>query len=126
MTRQKLGITWYNKDMALLQSEEGRYDYQWVDPSDMRVHEVRPLVFDDAVVGKQDPKSDEFAYSERADLEPQEDNLLILGESGEVLKSLTCVPELAEKYLGKIKLVYIDPPFNTSQTFTHYEDNLEH
>lgn len=126
MTRQKLGITWYNKDMALLQSEEGRYDYQWVDPSDMRVLEVRPLVFDDAVVGKQDPKSDEFAYSERADLEPQEDNLLILGESGEVLKSLTCVPELAEKYLGKIKLVYIDPPFNTSQTFTHYEDNLEH
>ena len=39
--------------------------------------------------GTQTEKSDEFAYSERADLEPQDDNLLILGESGDVLEALT-------------------------------------
>src|SRR5699024_7584987 len=33
---------------------------------------------------------------------------------------------LAEKYVGKVKLIYIDPPFNTAQTFASYEDNLEH
>ena len=64
--------------------------------------------------------------SERADLVPQNDNLLVLGESGDLLKTLTRVPELAEKYVGQVKLVYIDPPFNTSQTFDSYEDNLEH
>ena len=36
--------------------------------------------------GTQTEKSDEFAYSERADLEPQDDNLLILGESGDALE----------------------------------------
>lgn len=36
------------------------------------------------------------------------------------------MPELAEKYVGNVKLVYIDPPFNTAQTFSSYEDNLEH
>lgn len=36
------------------------------------------------------------------------------------------MPELAEKYVGKVKLIYIDPPFNTAQTFANYEDNLEH
>lgn len=59
-------------------------------------------------------------------MEPQSDNLLILGESSDVLKALTRVPELAEKYVGQVKLVYIDPPFNTSKTFASYEDNLEH
>ena len=81
---------------------------------------------DDYVQGKQTAKADEFEYSERADLEPQDDNLLLLGESGDVLEALTRVPELAEKYVGKVKLIYIDPPFNTAQTFANYEDNLEH
>lgn len=72
------------------------------------------------------PKAEGCEYSDRADYEPQEDNLLILGESGDVLEALTRVPELAEKYVGKVKLIYIDPPFNTAQTFASYEDNLEH
>ena len=78
------------------------------------------------VTGKQSPKDEDTQYSERADLDPTEDNLLILGESGDVLEALTRVPELREKYLGKVKCIYIDPPFNTAQTFANYEDNLEH
>ena len=126
MTAQRLQLTWYNKDKALIPTETGKYGYTWVDPSDPRYCETHTLVLDDYVQGSQTPKSDEFAYSERADLEPQDDNLLILGESGDVLEALTRVPELAEKYVGKVKLIYIDPPFNTAQTFASYEDNLEH
>ena len=126
MTAQRLQLTWYNKDKALVPTETGKYGYTWVDPSDPRYCETHTLVLDDYVQGSQIPKSDEFAYSERADLEPQDDNLLILGESGDVLEALTRVPELAEKYVGKVKLIYIDPPFNTAQTFASYEDNLEH
>ena len=126
MGKQRLELTWYNKDKALIPTETGKYGYTWVDPSDPRYCETHTLVMDEYVAGVQSPKSDEFEYSERADLEPQTDNLMILGESGDVLEALTRVPELAEKYVGKVKLVYIDPPFNTAQTFASYEDNLEH
>ncbi|MBC3186438.1 site-specific DNA-methyltransferase [Corynebacterium sp. zg-331] len=126
MTKQRLQLTWYNKDKALIPTETGKYGYTWVDPSDPRYCETHTLIMDEYVRGVQSPKNDEFEYSERADVEPQDDNLLILGESGDVLEALTRVPELAKKYVGKIKLIYIDPPFNTAQTFANYEDNLEH
>lgn len=125
MAKQRLELTWCNKDKALIPTETGKYGYTWVDPSDPRYCETHTLVMDEYVAGVQSPKSDEFEYSERADLEPQTDNLMILGESGDVLEALTRVPELAEKYVGKVKLVYIDPPFNTGEFFRSYEDNLE-
>ena len=124
--KQLLELTWFNKDKALIPSEEGRYAYEWVDPKDPRYCETRALVVDEVVTGKQSPKVEDTQYSERAGLDPTEDNLLILGESGDVLEALTRVPELREKYLGKVKCIYIDPPFNTAQTFANYEDNLEH
>lgn len=125
MAKQRLELTWYNKDKALIPTETGKYGYTWVAPSDPRYCETHTLVMDEYVAGVQSPKSDEFEYSERADLEPQTDNLMILGESGDILEALTRVPELAEKYVGKVKLVYIDPPFNTGEFFRSYEDNLE-
>lgn len=124
--KQLLELTWFNKDKAIIPSEEGRYAYEWVDPKDPRYCETRALVVDEVVTGKQSPKGEDTQYSDRADLDPTEDNLLILGESGDVLEALTRVPELREKYLGKVKCIYIDPPFNTAQTFANYEDNLEH
>src|SRR5690606_4282246 len=57
---------------------------------------------------------------------PTHDNLLITGDAMHVLDALAKIPAYAEKYLGRVKLVYIDPPFNTGQAFTHYEDNIEH
>lgn len=126
MSKQRLQLTWYNKDTALIPTETGKYGYMWVDPRDPRYCETHNLVFDERVEGLQTPKNDKFNYSKRADLKPQDDNLMILGESGDVLESLTHVPELADKYVGKVKLVYIDPPFNTEKTFESYEDNLEH
>lgn len=126
MPNQRLQLTWYNKDKALIPLETGRYGYAWVDPDDPRYCETHTLVMDEFIEGEQTPKKDGCEYTERADLEPQRDNLMIHGESGDVLEALTRVPELAEKYVGKVRLIYIDPPFNTKQTFSSYEDNLDH
>nr|WP_255718259.1 site-specific DNA-methyltransferase [Corynebacterium sp. ACRPO] len=124
--QQRLELTWTNKDKALIPTEQGLYGYTWVDPRDPRYCETRVLTVDETVTGTRTDKEDGTTYSERADLEPQTDNLLILGESGDVLEALTRVPEWCEKYVGKVKCIYIDPPFNTAQTFANYEDNLEH
>lgn len=104
----RLELTWMGKDQALIPSEQGKYDYDWVNPSDPRACEIKPI----NVLS---------AYGES----PNE-NLLITGDSGDALRTLVCVPEWADKYRHKVKLVYIDPPFNTDQAFDHYADSLEH
>lgn len=47
-------------------------------------------------------------------------NLLIQGDNLEALKALLPF------YAGKIKCIFIDPPYNTKSAFEHYDDNLEH
>lgn len=126
MSKTRLQLTWYNKDKALIPTEHGKYGYSWVNPADPRYCETHFLVLDEYICGNQSPKSDDNNYSEEADIVPQNDNLMILGESGDVLEVLTRVPELSSKYVGNVKLIYIDPPFNTAKAFTSYEDNLEH
>ena len=51
--------------------------------------------------------------------EPSE-NMLIQGDNLEALKSLLPF------YAGKVKCIYIDPPYNTKSAFQDYDDNLEH
>ncbi|WP_284850301.1 site-specific DNA-methyltransferase [Corynebacterium rhinophilum] len=126
MSNHRLELTWYNKDQALIPNEQGQYGYTWVDPTDPRYCQTHFLEYGDVVRGEQKPKEEGRTYSERADFTPADDNLLILGESGDVLETLTRVPELTDKYVGQVKCIYIDPPFNTAQTFANYEDNLEH
>jgi adenine-specific DNA-methyltransferase len=48
------------------------------------------------------------------------DNFLIHGDNLLALKSLE------QDYAGKVKCIYIDPPFNTQQAFKHYDDATEH
>jgi adenine-specific DNA-methyltransferase len=48
------------------------------------------------------------------------DNRLIFGDNLLGLKALE------QEFAGKIKCIYIDPPFNTGAAFAHYEDGLEH
>ncbi len=47
-------------------------------------------------------------------------NMLIQGDNLEALKSLLPF------YAGRVKCIYIDPPYNTRSAFDHYDDNLEH
>lgn len=48
------------------------------------------------------------------------ENMLIHGDNLLALKALE------KDYAGKIKCIYIDPPYNTGSAFEHYDDNLEH
>lgn len=48
------------------------------------------------------------------------ENMLIHGDNLLALKALE------NDYAGKIKCVYIDPPYNTGNAFEHYDDDLEH
>ena len=48
------------------------------------------------------------------------ENLLIYGDNLLGLKALE------RDYMGKIKCIYIDPPYNTKSCFTHYDDSMEH
>src|SRR3954454_23082949 len=56
--------------------------------------------------------------------ENSSDNLIICGDSLNALTSLTKIPEYRQKYVNKIKLIYIDPPFNTGQMFANYDELL--
>lgn len=48
------------------------------------------------------------------------DNKLILGDNLLALKALE------QDYAGKVKCVFIDPPYNTGSAFKHYDDGIEH
>lgn len=106
----RLELTWTNKSRRLLAHDDG--SYEWVDPADYRVAEVR-LLDEEGSVGDVGPR--------RA-----ADNLLIRGDALNALRSLGRLPEFGAEYLGKVKVAYLDPPFNTQQSFLHYDDNLEH
>lgn len=48
------------------------------------------------------------------------ENLLIQGDNLLALKALLPF------YRGRVKCIYIDPPYNTQYAFSHYDDKLEH
>lgn len=48
------------------------------------------------------------------------ENMLIHGDNLLALKALE------KTYAGKVKCIYIDPPYNTGAAFDYYDDNLEH
>lgn len=52
--------------------------------------------------------------------DPDSENMLIQGDNLEALKALLPL------YAGKVKCIFIDPPYNTKSAFEHYDDNLEH
>lgn len=48
------------------------------------------------------------------------DNRLIFGDNLLALKALE------QEFTGKIKSIFIDPPYNTGSAFEHYDDGIEH
>lgn len=57
----------------------------------------------------------EFSHGDR-----DTSNMLIQGDNLDALKALL------PYYAGKVKCIFIDPPYNTKSVFEHYDDNLEH
>jgi adenine-specific DNA-methyltransferase len=57
----------------------------------------------------------EYSYGD-----PNSPNMLIHGDNLLALKALE------QDYAGKVKCIYIDPPYNTGNAFEHYDDGVEH
>jgi adenine-specific DNA-methyltransferase len=66
------------------------------------------------------PIGDLFSTQDTAQPQPFDDNILIHGDNLLALKALE------QQYAGKVKCVFIDPPYNTGSAFTHYDDGVEH
>ncbi|MDO8142619.1 MAG: hypothetical protein Q6358_14060 [Candidatus Brocadiales bacterium] len=58
--------------------------------------------------------------SERSYGDKNSENRLIYGDNLLALKALE------QNFAGKIKCVYIDPPYNTGNAFEYYDDGLKH
>jgi len=112
VTEARLELVWPGKDKFLLVPKDADGKPVWVERDHPAASEVRLADFT-GVVG--DVPEDPYAA-----------NLLFTGDSLEVLRILCEVPEYRSIYRGKVKLVYIDPPFNTGQAFEHYDDWMEH
>lgn len=67
-------------------------------------------------------KNEELSYhaGQRVTEQDQFENILIHGDNLLGLKALE------QEFAGKVKCIYIDPPFNTGQAFEHYDDGVEH
>jgi len=109
----RLELTWTNKDLCLLAQDDGAYE--WVAPADYRVAEVRLL-----------HPAGQYGDVRKDARNRASDNLLIRGDALHALTSLSALPEFASQYANKVRLAYLDPPFNTQQSFLHYDDALEH
>ena len=96
--KQKLELRWVGKDRVLLGLDAGGKPL-WGDWPDI------------------DPRP--FWQLEQVG-DPKAENILIKGDNLYALKSLE------RDFAGKIKCIYIDPPFNTGNAFEHYDDGLEH
>lgn len=52
--------------------------------------------------------------------DPDSENMLIHGDN------LIALQALQQDFVGKIKCIYIDPPYNTGSAFEYYDDDVEH
>ncbi|MCK5927963.1 MAG: site-specific DNA-methyltransferase [Nocardioides sp.] len=109
----RLELGWPGKDRFLLTPADNTGAPVWVDRSHPAAHEVRLAELTSH-------------HGDVIDANPRADNLLFVGDSLDVLRVLGQVPEFRREYRGKVRLVYIDPPFNTGQAFEHYDDWMEH
>ncbi|MGP3949582.1 site-specific DNA-methyltransferase [Streptomyces sp. 7N604] len=109
----KLELLWPNKGQLLLAPKDDAGKPLWVPRDHPAASEIRITEFTGS-------------YGQVNDSAPHADNLVINGDSLDVLRILAEVPQFRREYRGKIKVCYIDPPFNTGQVFTHYDDWMEH
>ena len=97
MLKQELSST-------LVEGREERYQFTWPDKKQAILTANAPI-----------NKTLRPCREESVDFDTTE-NLYIEGDNLEVLKLLQ------ETYLGKIKMIYIDPPYNTGNDFVYEDD----
>lgn len=98
-------------------TDQPKLELTWIGKKNRQRLEPRILIEDKALSYQADvPASSQGDLLNHALL----DNLLIQGDNLLALKALEA------KYAGKVKCVFIDPPYNTGSAFTHYDDGVEH
>lgn len=99
-------LVWANKTRQLVAC--GEADYEWADPD--KVREVPPV---SALRGSAGPTIG------------SEENLVIVGDALDALRVLE-QQDRGKGVVGQVRLVYIDPPYNTGNAFAQYDDALDH
>lgn len=84
--------------------KSGKLELTWVGKYEEKTVEPRILIED----------------KEKSYGDPNSENMLIHGDN------LIALQALQQDFAGRIKCIYIDPPYNTGSAFEHYDDNLEH
>ena len=92
-------------------SKKQKLELTWIGKDERPKLEPRILI--------EDPELSYHADKRYGDND-QFDNILIQGDNLLALKALE------QDYAGKVKCIYIDPPYNTGNAFENYQDGLEH
>lgn len=106
----------------VVDGNEERYQFTWPDKKKSVLlanapinRTLRPVREDETVPTGADSEEKPYCSTGSVDFDTTE-NLYIEGDNLEVLKLLQ------ETYLGKIKMIYIDPPYNTGNDFVYEDD----
>lgn len=107
---------------TVVDGNEERYQFTWPDKKKSVLlanapinKTLRPVREDETVPTGADSEGKPYCSTGSVDFDTTE-NLYIEGDNLEVLKLLQ------ETYLGKIKMIYIDPPYNTGSDFVYKDD----
>lgn len=107
---------------TVVDGNEERYQFTWPDKKKSVLlanapinKTLRPVREDETVPTGADSEGKPYCSSGSVNFDTTE-NLYIEGDNLEVLKLLQ------ETYLGKIKMIYIDPPYNTGNDFVYEDD----
>lgn len=107
---------------TVVDGNEERYQFTWPDKKKSVLlanapinKTLRPVREDESVPTGADIEGKPYCSSGSVNFDTTE-NLYIEGDNLEVLKLLQ------ETYLGKIKMIYIDPPYNTGSDFVYEDD----
>ena len=107
---------------TLIDDRELRYQFTWPDKQKavLLANEpinktLRPVKIDETIPTGEDSEGNPYCSTGSVDFDNTQ-NLYIEGDNLEVLKLLQ------ETYLGKIKMIYIDPPYNTGNDFVYNDD----
>ncbi len=92
-----------------MSGEKPRLELTWIGKGDRPKLEPR-ILLEDAEKSYARMRSDGDIF----------DNRLIFGDNLLALKALEA------EFSGKVKCVFIDPPYNTGSAFDHYDDGIEH
>ena len=95
-----------------MQQQKQKLELTWIGKDKRPRLEPRVLV--------EDAAKSHHAATRRRDGKDIFDNMLIHGDNLLALKALE------QQFTGKVKCIYIDPPYNTGNAFEHYDDGLEH